>query len=83
MTIFYVLKLPLSICQKVVNTGQYESEWSIGIFKRLFRWLIYKFRFYILFIEKRKESCFVPAKGTFYFSTDFCITVQAPNTSLF
>ena len=39
------------------------------------------FTFYLL--KKRKESCFVPANGTFYFSTDFCITVQAPNTSLF
>ena len=26
---FNRLKPPRSICQKVVNTGQYESEWSI------------------------------------------------------
>ena len=26
---FNQLKPPRSICQKVVNTGQYESEWSI------------------------------------------------------
>ena len=30
------LKPPWSICQKVVNTGQYESEWSIESFKRSF-----------------------------------------------
>ena len=30
---FNRLKLPQSICQKVVNTGQYESEWSIENFK--------------------------------------------------
>ena len=30
---FNRLKLPRSICQKVVNTGQYESEWSIENFK--------------------------------------------------
>ena len=29
-----------SICQKVVNTGQYESEWSIEIFKWPFSWSI-------------------------------------------
>ena len=45
--------------------------------------LRYWVRFYILFIEKRKKYCFVPAKGTFNLSTDFCITVQSPNTSLF
>ena len=28
--------LPRSICQNVVNTGQYESEWSIENFKGLF-----------------------------------------------
>ena len=30
---FNRLKPPRSICQKVVNTGQYESERSIEIFK--------------------------------------------------
>ena len=30
---FNRLKPPRSICQKVVNTGQYESEWSIENFK--------------------------------------------------
>ena len=39
------------------------------------------FTFYLL--KKEKKYCFVPAKGTFYLSTDFCITVQAPNTGLF
>ena len=34
------------------------------------------------FLKKRgdKKYCFVPAKGTFHLSTDFCITVEAPNT---
>ena len=27
------LKPPWSVCQKVVNTGQYECEWSIENFK--------------------------------------------------
>ena len=35
---FNRLKPPRSICQKVVNTGQYESEWSIENFKWPF-WL--------------------------------------------
>ena len=39
--------------------------------------------FYLLKKEKNTVKCFVPTKGTFYLSTDFCITVQAPNTSLF
>ena len=30
---FNRLKPPRSICQKVVNTGQYESEWLIENFK--------------------------------------------------
>ena len=37
---FNWLKPPQSICQKVVNTGLYESEWLIEIFKRPFWWLI-------------------------------------------
>ena len=35
--------------------------------------------FYLL-KKKEKKYCLVPAKGTFHLSTDFCITVQAPNT---
>ena len=34
------VKTARSICQKVVNTGLYESEWLIEIFKRPFWWLI-------------------------------------------
>ena len=65
---FNQLKQPWSICQKVVNTGQYESEWSIEIFKWPFRWWIEIFgQVYILFIEKRKKYCFVPAEATFKF----------------
>ena len=37
--------------------------------------LRYKVSIYGLFIEKIKKYCFVAAKGTFYLSTDFCITV--------
>ena len=33
--------------------------------------------FYLL--KKEKKYCFIPAKGTFHLSTDFCITVEAPN----
>ena len=33
---FNRLKPPRSICQKVVNTGQYESEWSIENSKERF-----------------------------------------------
>ena len=37
---FNRLKPPWSMCQKVVNTGQYESEWSIEILKWQFWWWI-------------------------------------------
>ena len=37
---FNRLKPPRSISQKVVNTGQYESEWSIEFFKWRFWWWI-------------------------------------------
>ena len=37
---FNQLKPLRSISQKVVNTGQYESEWSIEIFKWPFWWWI-------------------------------------------
>ena len=37
-----------------------------------------EFMFYLL--KKKKKYCFLPAKVTFHLSTDFCITVQAPNT---
>ena len=37
---FNRLKPPRSICQKVVNIGQYEYEWLIEIFKRAFWWWI-------------------------------------------
>ena len=76
---FNRLKLPRSICQKVVNTNL-SSRLKIlrGCFRGRFR---YKVRIYGLFIEKRKKKyCFIPAKGTFHLSTDFCITVQEPNT---
>ena len=37
---FNRLKPPRSICKKVVNTGLFESEWLIEIFKRPFWSLI-------------------------------------------
>ena len=62
---FNRLKPPRSISQKVVNTGQYESEWSIENSNRRFcgglRYL-YSFIFYLL--KKEKKYYFVPAKGT-------------------
>ena len=64
---FNWLKPPRSICQKVVNTGQYESEWSIKNFKGHFcGGLRYLYRFYVLSIEKGKKYCFVPTKGTYH-----------------
>ena len=64
---FNRLKPPWSICQKVVNTGQYESEWSIENSKGLFSSeLRYLYRFYVLSIAKRKKNWVVPAKGTLY-----------------
>ena len=63
---FNRLKLPRSICQKVVNTGQYESEWTIenskGRFCGGFRYLC---RFYILSIEKRKKILIGACQGHF------------------
>ena len=71
---FNRLKPPRSICQKVVNTGQYEYEWSIGNFNgRFCGGLIYLYRFYVLSIEKRKKT-FVPAKGTFLFHGEISIS---------
>ena len=65
---FNRLKPPRPICQKVVNTGQYESEWSIENSKgRFCGGLRYLYRFYVLSIEKRKKIyCFIPATGTFH-----------------
>ena len=74
---FNQLKPPRSICQKVVNTGQYESEWSIEIFKWPFWWSIE------ILGQVLRSIKLYSTKGTFYLSTDFCITGQAPNTSLF
>ena len=64
---FNRLKQPWSICQKVVNTGQYESEWSIENSKgRFCGGLRILYRFYVLSTEKRKKNCFVPTEGTFH-----------------
>ena len=54
---FNRLKPPRSICQKVVNTGQYESEWSIENSKERFCGeLRYLYRFYVLSIEKKNKK---------------------------
>ena len=51
--------------QHVVNTGQYESEWSIENSKRCFcSGLRYLFMFYVL-IENRKKILFCPCQGHF------------------
>ena len=64
---FNRLKPPQSICKKMVNTGQYESEWSIENYKgRFCGGLRYLYRFYVLAIEKKKKYCFIPANGTFH-----------------
>ena len=61
---FNRLKPPRSICQKVVNTGQYQSEWSIENAKRCFcGGLRYLYRFYVLSIEKIKKILFRPCQG--------------------
>ena len=64
---FNRFKPPRSICQKVVNTGQYEFEWSIENSKGHFcGGLRYLYRFYVPSIEKIQKYCFVSAKGTFH-----------------
>ena len=65
---FNRLKPPWSICQKVVNTGQYKSEWSIENSKgRFCGGLRYLYIFYVISIEKKKNKySLVPAKGTFH-----------------
>ena len=63
---FNRLKPPRSISSKVVNTGQYESEWSIEHLKgRFCGGLRYLYRFYVLSIEKRMNLLFCPCKGHF------------------
>ena len=78
------LKLPGQYAKK---SGQYRSIWIWGVDWN-FQWAVLVvdwdirsgLSFYLL---KKEKRCFVPAKGTFYLSTDFHITVQAPYTSLF
>ena len=53
---FNRLKPPWSICQKVVNTGQYESEWSIENSKGRFCGGLSLYKFYVLSIEKRRKK---------------------------
>ena len=73
----------------MVNTGQYESEWSIENSKgRFCGELRYFYRFYILSIEKNTvlslpRALFKVRLPSQDLSTEFCITVHAPNTSLF
>ena len=54
---FNRLKPPWSICQKVVNTDQYESDWSIENSKRRFcGGLRYLYRLHVLSIKKNKNK---------------------------
>ena len=65
---FNRLKPPRSICQKVVNTGQYKSEWSIENSKgRFCDGVKYLYRFNVLSIEKKKikKILFRPCQGLF------------------
>ena len=82
---FNRLKPPRSICQKVVNTGQYESEWLIENSKgRFCGGLRYLHKSYVLSIGKRKKilprAPFMVRFPSQDLSTEFCITVHAPNT---
>ena len=61
---FNLLKPPRSICQKVVNTGLYESEWLIEIFKRPFWWLILGQVLRSIY-WKKKRILFRPCQGHF------------------
>ena len=88
---FNRLKPPRSICQKVVNTGQYESEWSIENSKgRFCGGLRYLYRFYVLSIVKKEKNTVLSLPRALFMvrflsqglSTEFCITVHAPNNSL-
>ena len=78
------------ICQKVVNTGQYESEWSIKNSKGHFcGGLRYLYRFYVQSIEKIKKNTVSSLPRALLkvrfpsqdLSTEFCYTVHAPNTT--
>ena len=63
---FNQLKPSRSICKKVVNTGQYESEWSIENSKgRFCGGLRYLYRFCVLSIEKEKTILIRPCQGLF------------------
>ena len=90
---FNRLKLSRSICQKVVNTGQYESEWSIENSKRPFCGVLrYLYRFYVLFKKNKNikknivlslpRALFMVRFPSQDLSAEFCITVHAPNTSI-
>ena len=63
---FNRLKPPRSISQKVVNTGQYEYEWSIENSKgRFCGGLRYLYRLYVRSFEKIINLLFHPCKGHF------------------
>ena len=86
---FNRLKPPWSICQKLVNTGQYKSEWSIENSKgRFCGELRYLCRLYVLSFEKRKYTVSSLPRALLKvrfpsqdLSTEFFITIHAPNTS--
>ena len=84
---FNRLKPSRSICQKVVNTGQYESERSIETFNWPFWWWIEILRQGLGCIyRKKKKKLFLPCQGHFFtiaLTSALQLGVQAPNTSLF
>ena len=63
---FNRLKPPRSKCQKVVNTGQYESEWSIEFFKLPF-WCSIEISCQVLhsIYRKKKKILFRPCQEHF------------------
>ena len=75
---FNRLKPPQSICKKVVNTGQYESGWSIENFKWPFLWWIeifgQVFMFYLLKKEKNAVSSLPKALLTVKFQSQDLIS---------
>ena len=80
---FNRLKPSWSICQKVVNTGQYESVWSIEIFNWPFWWWIEILGQVLGCIyRKKKKKLFPPCQGHFFtiaLTSALQSGVQAPN----
>ena len=77
---FNRLKPPRSICKKVVNTNlSGRLKILMGCFRGGFEILGQNLSSFY-WKKNEKKVLFRPCQGHFYLSTDFCITVQAPNT---